>query len=86
MLSVGKELVDIDRVPGRGQVYDINSYALAAAAKDAGADVRRVGIVEGNRDASVRSSRVRRSAAKSFSFPGLLVVPVRRKFKESSLS
>lgn len=47
VLSVGKELVDIDRVPGRGQVYDINSYALAAAAKDAGAEVRRVGIVEG---------------------------------------
>ena len=47
VLSVGKQLVDIDRTPGRGQVFDINSYALAAAASDAGAEVRRVGIVEG---------------------------------------
>src|SRR5690606_6533357 len=37
-------LVDIDRTPGPGQVYDVNSYALAAAARDAGADVNRVGI------------------------------------------
>jgi len=41
---VGGELVDIDRTPGPGQVYDVNSYALAAAARDAGADVNRVGI------------------------------------------
>ncbi|MVU82963.1 molybdopterin molybdenumtransferase [Nocardia sp. ET3-3] len=45
VLSVGGELVDIDRTPGPGQVYDVNSYALAAAARDAGADVNRVGIV-----------------------------------------
>ncbi len=45
VLSVGEELVDVDRTPGAGQVYDINSYALAAAARDAGADVHRVGIV-----------------------------------------
>lgn len=45
ILSVGEELVDIDRVPGIGQVYDINSYSLAAAARDAGAEVHRVGIV-----------------------------------------
>ncbi|MBV9652369.1 MAG: molybdopterin molybdotransferase MoeA [Pseudonocardiales bacterium] len=45
VLSVGEELVDIDRTPGVGQVYDINSYALAAAARDAGAEVHRVGIV-----------------------------------------
>lgn len=45
ILSVGEELVDIDRTPGVGQVYDINSYALAAAARDAGAEVHRVGIV-----------------------------------------
>lgn len=47
VLSVGAELVDIDRSPGLGQVYDINSYALAAAAKEAGADVHRVGIAAG---------------------------------------
>jgi molybdopterin molybdotransferase len=44
VLSVGEELVDVDRTPSTGQVYDINSYALAAAARDAGADVHRVGI------------------------------------------
>jgi molybdopterin molybdotransferase len=45
ILSVGEELVDVDRTPGTGQVYDINSYALAAAGRDAGAEVHRVGIV-----------------------------------------
>ncbi|MBF6364197.1 molybdopterin molybdotransferase MoeA [Nocardia puris] len=45
VISVGGELIDIDRTPGPGQVYDVNSYALAAAARDAGADVNRVGIV-----------------------------------------
>ncbi|SNS45574.1 molybdotransferase-like divisome protein Glp [Rhodococcoides kyotonense] len=45
VISVGGELVDIDRTPGPGQVYDVNSYSLAAAARDAGADVNRVGIV-----------------------------------------
>ena len=44
VLSVGEELVDVDRTPSTGQLYDINSYALAAAARDAGADVHRVGI------------------------------------------
>ena len=45
VISVGDELVDVDRSPGQGQVYDVNSYALAAAARDAGAEVNRVGIV-----------------------------------------
>ena len=45
VLSVGAELVDISRTPGNGQVYDVNSYALAAAARDAGAEVNRIGIV-----------------------------------------
>lgn len=45
IISVGDELVDVDRTPGAGQVYDVNSYALAAAARDAGAEVTRVGIV-----------------------------------------
>ncbi|WP_435121336.1 molybdotransferase-like divisome protein Glp [Amycolatopsis thermoflava] len=45
IVSVGDELVDIDRTPTTGQVYDVNSYALAAAARDAGAEVSRVGIV-----------------------------------------
>jgi molybdopterin molybdotransferase len=45
VISVGGELVDISRTPGNGQVFDVNSYALAAAARDAGADATRVGIV-----------------------------------------
>ncbi|MGH3931250.1 MAG: molybdopterin molybdotransferase MoeA, partial [Pseudonocardiaceae bacterium] len=45
VLSVGAELVDLDRTPVTGQIYDVNSYALAAAARDAGAEVHRVGIV-----------------------------------------
>jgi len=48
VISVGGELVDIDRSPGSGQVYDVNSYALAAAARDAGATVTRVGIAGGD--------------------------------------
>lgn len=44
IISVGDELVDISRTPGPGQVYDVNSFSLAAAARDAGADVTRVGI------------------------------------------
>lgn len=44
IISVGDELVDVARTPGPGQVYDVNSFALAAAARDAGADVNRIGI------------------------------------------
>jgi molybdopterin molybdotransferase len=46
VMCVGGELVDISRTPGNGQVYDVNSYALAAAGRDAGAEVSRVGIVD----------------------------------------
>ena len=45
VMCVGGELVDVSRTPGTGQVYDVNSYALAAAGRDAGAEVNRVGIV-----------------------------------------
>ena len=44
VISIGDELVDVARTPGPGQVYDVNSFALAAAARDAGADVTRIGI------------------------------------------
>jgi len=47
VISVGRELVDIDREPGLGQIYDVNSYALAAAGREAGAEVHRVGIAVG---------------------------------------
>ncbi|MDX2358000.1 gephyrin-like molybdotransferase Glp [Dietzia sp. PP-33] len=53
VISVGDELVDVDGQPGTGQVYDVNSYALTAAGRDAGADVHRVGI------ASTEPSRLR---------------------------
>src|SRR5699024_10070609 len=55
VISIGGELVDIDRTPGVGQVYDVNSYALAAAARDAGAEVSRIGIA-GTDAASFRES------------------------------
>ena len=45
VMAVGGELVDVSRTPGNGQVYDVNSYALAAAGRDAGAEVNRVGII-----------------------------------------
>ena len=48
VLSIGDELVDIERTPGQGQVYDVNSYTLAAAARDAGAEVTRIGIGPGD--------------------------------------
>ncbi|AIT60565.1 molybdotransferase-like divisome protein Glp [Corynebacterium doosanense] len=47
VMSFGHELVDIDKTPGLGEVYDVNSHALAAAAAEAGADVTRVGIAVG---------------------------------------
>ncbi|WP_209313708.1 gephyrin-like molybdotransferase Glp [Blastococcus sp. TF02A_35] len=45
VLSAGSELVDVTAVPAPGQVVDVNSYALAAAARDAGADAYRSGIL-----------------------------------------
>ncbi|MFM9379070.1 gephyrin-like molybdotransferase Glp [Gordonia sp. VNK21] len=50
IIAVGNELVDIDREPGPGQVFDVNSYALAAAARDAGAEVHRVGVTARDAD------------------------------------
>lgn len=44
-MSYGLELVDLERDPGLGQVYDIASYVVAAAANEAGAEVHRVGII-----------------------------------------
>jgi molybdopterin molybdotransferase len=45
VLSAGTELVDVSATPSPGQVVDVNSYALAAAARDAGADAYRWGIL-----------------------------------------
>jgi molybdopterin molybdotransferase len=45
VLSTGSELIEVGHPASFGEVTDSNSYLLAAAAKDAGADSRRVGIV-----------------------------------------
>ncbi len=45
VLSTGSELIEVGNRPGFGEVIDSNSYMITAAAKDAGADARRIGIV-----------------------------------------
>jgi molybdopterin molybdotransferase len=45
VLSTGSELIEVGQKPSFGEVIDSNSYLLTAAARDAGADARRVGIV-----------------------------------------
>jgi len=45
VLSAGSELVDVGTPPAPGQVVDVNSYSLAAAARDAGAEAYRSGIL-----------------------------------------
>jgi molybdopterin molybdotransferase len=45
ILSTGSELIEVGHRPAFGEVIDSNSYMIAAAAKDAGADARRIGIV-----------------------------------------
>jgi molybdopterin molybdotransferase len=49
VLCAGPELVDASTSPGPGQVVDVNSYALAAAARDAGAEAYRGGILPQDR-------------------------------------
>jgi molybdopterin molybdotransferase len=46
VIATGSELVDVGTRPGYAEVADTNSYMLAAAARDAGADAYRAGIVE----------------------------------------
>ena len=45
VLSTGSELIEVGHTPSFGEVIDSNSYMIASAAKDAGADARRIGIV-----------------------------------------
>ncbi|WP_405925179.1 gephyrin-like molybdotransferase Glp [Streptomyces sp. NBC_00035] len=45
VMSTGSELVQPDEELGPGQIYDSNSFALCAAARDAGAIAYRVGAV-----------------------------------------
>ena len=49
VLSAGSELVDVGTFPAPGQVVDVNSYALTAAARDAGAEATRSGILPADR-------------------------------------
>ncbi|MFD1663150.1 gephyrin-like molybdotransferase Glp [Streptomyces caeni] len=48
VVSTGSELVQPDEDLGGGQIYDSNSFALTAAARDAGAIAYRVGAVADN--------------------------------------
>lgn len=45
VLSIGSELVDVGTTPSPGELVDVNSFALSAAARDAGAAVYRAGAV-----------------------------------------
>jgi molybdopterin molybdotransferase len=45
VISTGSELIDVGHTPAFGEVTDSNSYLITAAARDAGADARRVGII-----------------------------------------
>ncbi|MFG3497943.1 gephyrin-like molybdotransferase Glp [Streptomyces sp. NPDC047928] len=51
VLSTGSELVQPGEELGPGQIYDSNSFALMAAARDAGAIAYRVGAVTDDADA-----------------------------------
>ena len=55
VLSTGEELVEPGRALGPGQIYESNSYMIAAAAKEAGCEVHRHGFV-GDDPAGVRDT------------------------------
>jgi molybdopterin biosynthesis enzyme len=44
LMSTGDELVEVGQTPGPGQIADSNRWALLAALREAGADVRLLGI------------------------------------------
>ena len=44
LMSTGDELVEVGGKPGRGQIVDSNRWALLAALREAGAEVRGLGI------------------------------------------
>jgi molybdopterin molybdotransferase len=48
VISVGDELVELARTPGAGQIADVCSHALTAAAREAGAETSRAGLVRGD--------------------------------------
>lgn len=48
IVSTGDEVVPISRQPGPGQIWDVNTYSLAAMVRNAGGDPRIYGIVADN--------------------------------------
>jgi molybdopterin molybdotransferase len=48
VVAVGDELIDVARTPGAGQIPDVCSHALTAAAREAGAEPGRAGRVRGD--------------------------------------
>jgi molybdopterin molybdotransferase len=48
VLSVGDEFVELARTPSPGQIADVCSHALTAAAREAGAETARAGLVRGD--------------------------------------
>lgn len=46
VVSTGSELRELGTALGDGQIYDSNSYTMAACAREAGAEVYRVGVVD----------------------------------------
>ncbi|GAB3947585.1 molybdopterin molybdotransferase MoeA [Kribbella albertanoniae] len=46
VVSTGSELRELGTALGEGQIYDSNSYTMAACARAAGAEVYRVGVVD----------------------------------------
>ena len=51
LMSTGDELVEVGETPGRGQIVDSNRWALLAALREAGAEVRGLGIAPDQPDA-----------------------------------
>lgn len=51
IISTGDEVVPVDRVPGPGQIRDINSYTLSSMVQEAGCIPLTFGIVQDNFDA-----------------------------------
>jgi molybdopterin molybdotransferase len=51
LMSTGDELVEVGEKAGRGQIHDSNRWALLAALREAGAEVRMLGIAPDEPDA-----------------------------------
>jgi molybdopterin molybdotransferase len=62
IVSTGSELVEVDEVPGPGQVVNSNAYTLAAAASAAGATATVLPIVR-DREADIQASLLEASRA-----------------------